>query len=164
MANVMRWRYGETNPVTLPVGTADAIEIGDLVHLESSAARPASTIDDIGGAGPATLAAAQEVFHDGFVGVAMQRSPVGNTDSIRIATSGVFEFDVASATFDLGDRLGVDDVAAGDKLENQKVIAVTAANPERSIGRVARAVATADTKVLLEINSTIMRDGPQAVA
>ena len=162
MANVMRWRYGETNPVTLPVGSADAIEIGDLVHLESSAARPASTIDDIGGAGPATLAAAQEVFHDGFVGVAMQRSPVGDTDSIRIATSGVFEFEVASATFDLGDRLGVDDVAA--KLENQKVIAVPAANPERSIGRVARAVAAADTKVLLEINSTIMRDGPQAIA
>ena len=164
MANVMRWRYGDTNPVTMPVATADPVEIGDLVYLLSGEAKPAFRIDDIGGAGPADLAAAQEELHDGFIGVAMQYSPVGSTDAIRIATSGVFELVSASATFELGDRVGADDNAGADVLENQQVIAVAATSPELSIGRVAKRVPAAATRVLIEVSSTVLRDGPQAVA
>jgi len=31
MPNTMRWRYGETNPVMLPVQLGYVIEIGDLL-------------------------------------------------------------------------------------------------------------------------------------
>ena len=67
MSNTMRWRYGETNPVMLPVLTGFVIEIGDLLYLEGGNARPASFQSDQG-----TPAANQELFHDNFVGVAMQ--------------------------------------------------------------------------------------------
>jgi hypothetical protein len=145
--------------VTLPVDSATDIEIGDLVDD----AKPASSILDIGGAGPADLAAAQVQFHDSFIGVAMQRSRAGDTQSIRIATSGVFEFDAASATFELGDRVGVAQ-DAGAALEDQKVAGIAQTVPNQALGRVAKRVSSADTKVLVEINSTMMRDGPQASA
>ena len=163
MANIMRWRYGETNPVTLPVDSATAIEIGDMLKLDTDDAKPASSINDIGGGGPATHAAAQELFHDAFVGIAMQRSRDGDTTPIRIATSGVFELECDSATFELGDRIGPE-IDGSNALEDQKVEAVIATSPERSIGRVAKRVGAASTKVLVEINSTILRDGPQASA
>ena len=44
MANTMRWRYGETNPVVLPVASATVIEIGDLVVLDTGTAKPASSV------------------------------------------------------------------------------------------------------------------------
>lgn len=158
MANVMRWRYGETNLVTLGVCTRDDIEIGDLLHMESGEARPASTIRS-GGDARNDL----RRFHDGFIGVAMQRSPVGNTDLIRIATSGVFEFESDKGSYDLGDRVGPVWDAPG-KLENQKVIEVLPNAPELSIGRVARSSDGEERKLLVKICSTIMDDGPQAVA
>ena len=159
MANIMRWRYGETNPVTLPVDSATDIEIGDMVLLDTDDAKPASSINDIGGAGPATLAAAQEQLHDSFVGVAMQRSRAGDTQAIRIATSGVFEFDCHSATFEFGDRVGVES-SDNEPLADQSVVRVTENEPQLSIGQVAKRVTTADTKVLVQILSTVMRDGP----
>ena len=36
MSDNMRWRYGETNPVIIPVNSASVIEIGDLVYLDTS--------------------------------------------------------------------------------------------------------------------------------
>ena len=38
MSNVMRWRYGDASPVTMPVSSTDAVEIGDLVYLLSGVA------------------------------------------------------------------------------------------------------------------------------
>ena len=86
MANTMRWRYGETNPVVLPVASATVIEIGDLVYLDTTT-KPAGSVT-YGG----SLAATQESFHDKFAGVAMQPSRNGDTHDIRVATTGVFEF------------------------------------------------------------------------
>ena len=42
MANTMRWRYGDTCPVVLPVDSATVIEIGDMVYLDTDDAKPAS--------------------------------------------------------------------------------------------------------------------------
>lgn len=159
MSDTMRWRYGETNPVVLPVDSATVIEIGDLVFLNTDDARPAS-MTSYG----ASLAATQETFHDLFLGVAMQRSRSGDTRPIRVATSGVFEFACASATFEVGARIGVDDNTGGTALENQQVIGTAANNPERSIGVCAKRVPSADTRVLVDIVSTIVRGGPQAPA
>jgi predicted RecA/RadA family phage recombinase len=155
----MRWRYGDTNPVVLPVASATVIEIGDLVYLDTDNAKPA-TMATFG----ANLAAAQKTLHDKFAGVAMQRSRAGDTGPIRVATTGVFEYPCASATFEVGARIGVDAAASGTALANQIAVAVPAANPERSIGTCAKRVNPADVKVLVDIVGTITRGGPQAPA
>ena len=157
MADAMRWRYGDTNPVVLPVDSATVIEIGDLVYLATDDARPASDQAD-----QASEAANQELFHDNFAGVAMQRSRSGDTQPIRVATTGVFEFVCPSGTFEVGALLGVDEAASGTALEDQQVAAVATAN--LAVGRCGKRVASADTKVLVEIVSTISYGGPQTAA
>jgi hypothetical protein len=156
MANVMRWRYGETSPVMMPVDAGTVIEIGDLLYLATDDVRP---IGDMASAG--TLAATQEAFHDNFVGVAMQCSPEGATDPIRVATTGVFEFDCASATFDVGDLVGGQDGGTGE-LEDQMVDEV--ATPNLAVGRCMKRVSPAGTKVLVDVVSTLVKGGPQAAA
>jgi hypothetical protein len=81
----------------LPVDSATVIEIGDLVYLDTDDAKPSSAQADQG-----TEAANQELFHDKFAGVAMQASRSGDTQPIRVATAGVFEFDCLSTTFEVG--------------------------------------------------------------
>lgn len=165
MADTMRWRYGDTKPVVSnDVASATVIEIGDLVLQDASDSnnpKPASDIGAIPGT-HATLAAAQEAFHDEFLGVAMQRSPAGATNRVRVATAGVFEFACASATFALGALVGLDDNAGGTALEHQQVIAV--ATPNLAIGRVVKDYPSATTSVLVEIVSTVTAGGPQAAA
>lgn len=157
MADTMRWRYGETNPVVLPVDEATIIEIGDLVYLDTDDAKPASAQADQG-----TLAGNQELLHDKFAGVAMQRSRDGDTDPVRVATTGVFEFDCASATFEVGALLGPVETSGGDALEDQKVVSVATAN--LAVGRCAKRLSQAGTKLLVDVVSTVMHGGPQAAA
>lgn len=157
MSNVMRWRYGDTNPVMLPVASSTVIEIGDFIYQSSGAALPASEIADVG-----TEAGNQEAFHDLFVGVAMQASPNGVSNPIRVATSGVFEFDCLSTTAEVGDLLGVDEDGTGTELANQLVAKVATAN--LAVGRCAKRANPAATRLLVEIVSTVLRGGPQVMA
>lgn len=151
MADAMRWRYGDTNPVVLPVDAATVIEIGDLVFLETDDARPAARHPDQG-----SEAANQELFHDKFAGVAMQRSPAGTSTAIRVATAGVFEFDCPSSTFEVGTYLGVSENSAGNALLNQQVEGVAAAN--LAIGLCDKRVNPAGDSVLVRIVSSISPD------
>ncbi|TWT96770.1 hypothetical protein Pla108_25440 [Botrimarina colliarenosi] len=155
MANTMRWRYGDTNPVRLPVASDVAVEIGDLVYLDTGAAKPASAQAD---QGSSVLNAG--LFHDNFIGVAMQASPAGDASSIRIATTGVFEFDCDSMTNELGNPLSVAVDGDGEQLISQKV--EDAATLSLAIGRCAKPVTVASTRVLVDIVSSVMRGGPQA--
>ena len=156
MADVMRWRYGDTSPVVIPVDSATVIEIGDLVYLDTDDAKPASSQADQG-----TEIANQELFHDNFAGVAMQRSRSGDTNPIRVASRGVFEFDCPSSTFEVGDLVGVDEATSGTQLENQQVDAVATAN--LAVGRVAKRVNPAGTSVLVDVVSTVSHGGPQTM-
>lgn len=157
MANTMRWRYGDTCPVMLSVDSTTVVEIGDLVYLDTDDAKPASAQAD-----QASEAANQELFHDNFAGVAMQASASGDTQPVRVATAGVFEFDCASATFEVGDLVGADENAGGTALEDQTVAGVAAAN--LAVGRCAKRVNPAGTRVLVDLVSTVLRGGPQAAA
>jgi hypothetical protein len=153
----MRWRYGDTSPVMLPVDSSTVIEIGDLVFLSTDDARPASLQVDQG-----TEALNQSLFHDNFAGVAMQASANGSSQPIRVATAGVFEFDCLAATFEVGALIGIDENAAGTALEDQKVVAVAAAGS--AIGRCAKRVNPAGTRLSVDIVSTVLRGGPQELA
>ena len=96
MSDKMRWRYGDTNPVVAAVDSGTVIEIGDLIYQDTDDAKPASSQADQG-----SETANQELFADNFLGVAMQRSRSGDTDPVRVATTGAFEFDCPSGTFEL---------------------------------------------------------------
>src|SRR5262245_55801682 len=133
MANSMRWRYGDTNSVMVPVMEASLVEIGDLVYLASGVGKPAGELADLG-----TKAANQEAFHDNFVGVAMQSSPAGSSEPIRVATSGVFELDCLSTTAEIGDLFGVDEDGTGTELLSQTVTKVATAN--LAVGRCAKRI------------------------
>jgi hypothetical protein len=156
MANTMRWRYGETNPVMLPVDSATVIEIGDLVYLDTDDAKPAKSQADQG-----TELANQQAFHQKFAGVAMQASPSGTSHSIRVATTGVFEFDILSTTLEVGDLMAPDEHTNGTELLNQTVARVT--NPNAAIGRCAMRLNPAGTRVLVDIVSSVAKGGPQAI-
>ena len=153
MTDKMRWRYGDTNPVVAAVDAATVIEIGDLVWQDTDDAKPASALADHG-----TKAANQQALADAFLGVAMQRSRNGDTAPIRVATTGVFEFDCASGTFELGDMVGADENAAGNGAaepaggeSRRRAGTRSAASPS---GKPA-----ATTSVLVDIRSTIMTGG-----
>jgi hypothetical protein len=152
MSDKMRWRYGDTNPVVAAVDAATVIEIGDLVMQDTDDAKPAAVLANQG-----NEAANQAAFAGVFLGVAMQRSRDGETALIRVATTGVFEFDCASATFELGDIVGADGNAGGTGLLNQTVAKVAAS--AGAIGRVAKRQAPAGTNVLVDILSTVMTGG-----
>jgi hypothetical protein len=152
MSDKMRWRYGDTNPVVAAVDSATVIEIGDLVMQDTDDAKPASMF-----AWGANLAATQDAFDDKFLGVAMQRSRAGETAPIRVATTGVFEFDCPSGTFELGDMVGVNANTGGNGLTNQQVAKVTLS--KNAVGRVAKRQASAATSVLVDIRSTVMTGG-----
>ncbi len=152
MSDKMRWRYGDTNPVVADVDSATVIEIGDAVWQDTDDAKPASSQADQG-----SETANQELLASRFLGVAMQRSRSGETAPIRIATTGVFEFDCPSGTFELGDFMGVDENAAGNALLNQQLAKVSGSR--YAIGRIAKRQSTATTGVLVDIRSTIMTGG-----
>ncbi len=152
MSDKMRWRYGDTNPVVAAVDSDTVIEIGDLLWQDTDDAKPASDITDQG-----TEPANQEALADAFLGVAMQRSRSGDTAPVRVAATGVFEFDCPSGTFELGDLIGADENAAGDALLNQQVASVATA--ACAIGRIAKRQVVAVTSVLIDIRSTVMTGG-----
>ncbi len=152
MADKMRWRYADTNPVVAAVDSATVIEIGDLLWQDANDAKPASSQSDQG-----SETANQETFGDYFLGVAMQRSRNGDTAPIRVATTGVFEMDCPSGTFELGDLVGADENAGGDGLLDQQVAPV--ALSKYAVGRVAKREASAATGVLIDVRSTVMTGG-----
>jgi hypothetical protein len=157
MADKMRWRYGDTNPVIAAVDAETEIEIGDLVFQDTDDAKPASAQADQG-----SESANRELFADRFLGVAMQRSRAGDTDPVRVATTGVFEFDCPADTFELGDLAGACENSQGDKLLDQQVAKVDA--PKHAVGRVARRSAAAATAVLVDIRSTVMTGGVEGTS
>lgn len=152
MSDKMRWRYGDTNPVVAAVDSTTVIEIGDLLWQDTDDAKPAASAT-----WTTNLAGTQGVFTPKFLGVAMQRSRAGDTAPIRVATSGVFEFDCASTTAELGTTVGAATNSGGTALENQMVAAVS--NNAYAIGRVAKRIASASTSMLIEVNSVVMNGG-----
>lgn len=152
MVDVMRHRYDDPALVSVPVDSAQVVEIGDLVYRATDDIRAADQIS------ADTLINMQDAFVDDFVGVAMSASASGETEPVRVATTGTFEFICAAATFVFGDIVGVagtDAVA----LDNQTVIAVSAA--VSGIGKVKQTYANNTTRVLVQINSTLFTGGLQ---
>jgi hypothetical protein len=146
MSDKMRWRYGDTNPVIAAVEGDTVIEIGDLVWQDVDDAKPACRQAN------QQEPCSQASFAARFLGVAMQRSRWGETNPIRVATTGVFEFDCQPLVVELGEHVGV---ALGPE-----VLASQAVCPSPyAIGRIARREASPVISVLVDIRSTVMTGG-----
>lgn len=166
----MSWKYGDCKPVLSQAKQAlVTIGKGDLVAQASGTITGATSGVSItvGLPYPASdepwdtnLATTQETFVDKFLGCAAQRGLSAETDPLRINTRGVHEFDCASAAFALGALVGPAK-QSGNLLEDQKVVAV--ATVDLAIGRVAKAEPAAVTKVLVEVFSSVMEGGVQAI-
>ena len=154
MANIMRWRYGDTNPIFLAVDPVTDIEIGDLLWVWGMQVKPASELIIGAASDSEAILAGQTAFHSLFVGVAMTRSRVDDLQPVRVATGGVYEFDTPIAAFELGDRIGL---APGSDsvLADQRVVRVPNDAANRAIGQVAKRVSPAGFLVLFEIHSTL---------
>lgn len=145
MSNVQRYRKAG-GKVRVPVDSAVVVEIGDAIYLNTDDARPASSFTYV----TANLGGTQANFAASFLGVAAEASESGDTDEITIDTAGVFEFNCASATFEVGDLVGMDNNAGATALEDQQVIAI-GEDGYGAIGRVAKRYGAATTRVLVEI-------------
>jgi hypothetical protein len=152
MSDKMRWRYGDTNPVVAAVDANTVIEIGDLLWQDTDDAKPAG-----GFTWNTNLVTTQDGLADKFLGVAMQRSRSGETAPIRVATTGVFEFDCASGTFELGDMVGPAGNSGGTALLNQQLAKVAASHS--AVGRLAKRQPAATTSILVDVRSTVMTGG-----
>ena len=150
MTDTLRYRHGDTKPVMMPVDSSTAIDIGDLIYLNNDDALPASSQADQG-----SETANQRLFASKFLGVAQQRSRDGDDQPIRIATSGVFEFECTAATFTVGDLVGVDEASDGTSLEDQTVVGVNL--EDLAIGKVHKAELSNATRVKVEIQSQVMQ-------
>ena len=146
MANHMRFRKADAKRLRyFAVNSATVIEIGDLLYQEVDDIRPAS--DATYGA---SLAITQANFAKQFKGVAMSASQSGETEPVLVATEGDFEFDCASATFEIGDMVGADDNAGGTALTDQQVIGM-GEEALSAIGFVTKRVSAAATTVEISI-------------
>ena len=154
MANKQLYRKsGKT--IRMPVDSTVVIEAGDMVYQEVDDARPATSFTYVA----ADLPATQANFAAKFLGVALEASPTGETKDITIGRRGVFEFECAAATFEVGDLVSPDDNATPDGLLDQQVIGI-GQNGWGAIGRVVKRYGANTMRVLVEIFQTSLNPQP----
>ena len=146
MADTFRLRHDDVDKFLGAVDSATVIEIGDLLYHDSDDVKPASSQTD-----QLSEEANQSLFASKFGGVAMQASDTGDTDAIRVATDGIFEFACPSGTWEIGDLVGASEDSGGTGLEDQQVESVS--RPENAIGFVAQREASAVTSVKVRLLS-----------
>ena len=137
--------------VTSSVPTS-AIEQGDFLAYVSNKAVPAAVF-----AWTTDLATTQTAFVVAFLGVSESRSRISTTDprDLRVAVNmdGTYEADCASATFTVGQYVGLAK-ATGNNLESSKVVGVATA--ALAVGRVVEA-GTALTRVKFRLLNTLIK-------
>lgn len=139
MSNQLRLRSGQVQLHKLRVDSGTVLEAGDLVFLDADDVKPAADFP-----WDTDLPTTQGAFAAVFLGVAHQQSAEGDTDdvSIDLSPGSVYEFDVNSATYEVGGLLAPDESSL--TLMNQQL---EAAAGNSSIARAAEYKAAASTKL-----------------
>ena len=123
MPSHLRFRTGPVHLFKAPVDADSLIEPGDMLYLDTTVARTAAeypwTTD---------LATTQTAFSNVFLGIAHERSEVGDSDPISVDMSpqSVYEFDVDISSYGIGQWLGPDENSS--TLMNQQLEAVGVAS------------------------------------
>ena len=145
MSNQLRFRRGHVQLHQLRVDSGTVIEAGDLVFLDTDDVKPASDFT-----WDTDLTTTQSAFAAVFLGVAQHQSADGDTDdiSVDLSPTSVYEFDVNSATYEVGDFLGPDENSSA--LMNQQLEAATTNN---GIARAAEYKASASSTLRVNFAS-----------
>ena len=143
------FKRGDRKLVTYPVTAATSFAKGELLCLVSNAVKSFTTLGDSG-----TKAQNQAAAAAIFAGVANVAVTSGNPASIQVATAGVFEFDCASATFNVGDLVAPIGTGAASAVGVSATSVEATTDPSGAIGKVVKKYASATTRVQVEIFST----------
>jgi ribosomal protein L11 len=124
MSDSFNFRHGQQKLVSAAVNSATVIDKGDLVWQDTDDVKPASAFT-----WDTDLGTTQAGFGAKFMGVAYESSAAGQVVpvSIDISTDSVYEFEVANATYEIGDALSCDK-ASGNALLSQvleKIVAIS---------------------------------------
>lgn len=155
MGQVQRFRMADAKRVRrFAVDAATVIEVGDMMWQATDDVRPPSSFPYVAGSLPRT----QANFRRDFAGVAIEgKKSTDPAGLISVATRGTFELDCPSATFEIGDRVGMEDNAGATALINQTVIALGENGSYGEVGRVVKRYSVATTRVLVEIDTLVLR-------
>ncbi len=123
MGNNLRFRSGQVQLHKFRVDSGTVIEAGDLVYLDGDDVKPAASFT-----WTTDLATTQAAFAAQFAGVAHQSSASGQTADISVDVSpmSIYEFDVNSATYEVGDVLAPDELSSA--IMSQQLESVASAN------------------------------------
>jgi len=184
MTSRFRYRSGDTNDIFVPYDADHPIEEGDLVFLDPTLGY-ARTATDMTNQGDDALN--QLAFAEYFAGVAMQKAGLQSNEKsfrlvtdpnppcIRLATSGLFEFDCAAGMGDTmaeGDLVGIYATGSGIS-DSQKVMAAQtdgALTRSRAIGFLRKQPATYgqsspdETRCFVEVDASLARGGVGTVS
>jgi len=103
--NAIRYLYGETNEILLPVATTkenecNEIANGDMIYFLTGAAPTSSSNQYIAKpVGALATASVGDRAKHYFAGIAMSDSRDGDSADIRVATTGIFKIPCTAATF-----------------------------------------------------------------
>lgn len=127
-----------------------AVDIGDLLYHDTNDAKPASSQAD-----QASEAANQALFAPRFLGVARERKLVTDgAGDIEAAIDWIGEMPCASSTFEVGDKVSIDNNDTDDGLEDQRLTKTT--NAAVAIGTVLKRYAAATTTVFVRLTSNVI--------
>ena len=146
MSNRLRFRSGQVELHRLRVDSGTVLNAGDLVYLDADDVKPASEF-------PFTtdLATTRGNFAAVFLGVCHQASAVGEVADVSVDLSplAVYEFDVETATYEVGDKLAC--AGNSDGLDPQRLGKVSSAAV--AIGRAAEYKSTATNRLRAQFAS-----------
>ncbi len=131
------------------------VEQYDLMYHDSNDVKPASSQADQG-----TEERNQAAFAPKFAGLAGDTRLAADTDALTdfpVLTDVVCDMDCASATFEVGDLLTVDEASGGTALEDAKLVKTT--NRELAIGYAMERHASAVTRVKCRLTSRVQPHG-----
>lgn len=132
MTQTAFFRHGQQQLVKQPVDSGTVIEIGDMLFLDTDDVKPASSLT-----WNTSEAVTQADFANVFVGIAVEKSASGQTDpiSVDISALSVWEFTVASATYQVGDELSPKKHASANSLLNDTLKATASDGAAMAMAR-----------------------------
>lgn len=146
MPHKLRFRSGQVELHRLRVDSGTVLEPGDLVYLDTDDVKPAADFTFT-----TDLATTRGNFAAVFLGVCHQASADGETNDVSVDLSplSVYEYDVDSATFEVGDLLAPD--GDSDSIDSQRLANVASA--AQAIARSAEYKASAATLLRVQFAS-----------
>lgn len=159
--NNARHIRGYANEKVMPANVAGEIKAGDFLVMASNKVVRVSSMADAG-----TLAQNQAAAKAVFAGVAIDQKRAGETRSILVACGPcVFKYPCNTGNVgDVGAFVGIEGTGAGLAVGMADQMVVLVATATLAIGKLAKAVATGDTVMEVEIASVLgtVFSGPQA--